>query len=357
MRSAPAGGSIWFAASLAVHASRSESTSSCRIGAAGHYAFEVGVNQSAQFSQQEPQFTVHQEECSVGGASFHIGETTPDDFPPPPFPPDTSWPGVDRSRLYLHPLALFAGGRADLQPFRSIHSALLRVRPYNLNPDAMRRAHTPDPTGLLQHDGGNLWPTLQELEKRRPETLERIQQYLGFAVPGRASLALFSMESTSASHAEFQQEFPDRAYPQKLPARSMSDGTLRALGILTALLQEDASGPPSLITIEEPEMALHPAAVDILIGAMHDAGERTQVLVTTHSPELLHSDEVKADELLAVEAERGATTIGCVDEGSRRVLSDRLFTAGELLSLNQLEPDEAACETASGTLDFFDAKT
>lgn len=164
------------------------------------------------------------------------------------------------------------------------------------------------------------------------------------------------MEPTSASHAEFQQEFPNQAYPRKLPARSMSDGTLRALGILTALLQEDASGPPSLITIEEPEMALHPAAVDILIGAIHDARERTQVLVTTHSPELLHSDEVKSDELLAVEAEKGATTIGCVDEGSRRVLSDRLFTAGELLSLNQLEPDKAACETASRTLDFFDAK-
>ena len=101
-------------------------------------------------------------------------------------------------------------------------------------------------------------------------------------------------------------------------------------------------------------MALHPAALGILIDALQDASERMQVLVTTHSPDLLHSAEVDTEELLAVSAESGYTTIGRVDEGSRSILAQRLFTPGELLRLGDLEPDPGTRELDDPSLRIFE---
>ena len=97
-----------------------------------------------------------------------------------------------------------------------------------------------------------------------------------------------------------------------------------------------------LVGIEEPELALHPAAVGVLIDSLRDASRVTQVLVTSHSPDLLDNPQLDGDAILAVVADAGTTTIGSLDETGRSALHDRLYTAGELLRLNQLAPDPAA---------------
>ena len=120
----------------------------------------------------------------------------------------------------------------------------------------------------------------------------------------------------------------------------MSDGTLRTFGILVALFQTGDIGksPISLVGIEEPETALHPAAIGALLDAMSEASESKQVLVTSHSADLLDRKYLTADMLLAVVAEEGVTKIGPIDQASRSVMRDHLFTAGELLRINQLAP-------------------
>jgi predicted ATPase len=124
----------------------------------------------------------------------------------------------------------------------------------------------------------------------------------------------------------------------KFQATNMSDGTLRALGVLVALLQ--ATGRfPLVVGVEEPETALHPAAVAVLLDAARDASRHAQVILTSHSPDLLDRDDIPDDALLAVSAEHGRTVIGRVDEAGRAALRDHLFTAGELLRMNQLEPE------------------
>ena len=324
------------------------------LGLRGHYSFQVGANEAAQVRQEDPQFVVEREECAVvEGPSFSIDGSTVEGFPPPPFPPDTSLPGVDRSELYLHKLARSHHTSPKLTPFRNIHSALARMCSYNLRPDAMRRAPKPAEQEPLRHDGANVWTVLGNLRASSPETFNRIEQYLSHVVPG-LSLETFLLSPADTAYAAFEEEVPGQTRRRKLPARSMSDGTLRAVGILTALLQEDAEGPPSLVAIEEPEVALHPAAVGVLLGAMRSASQHTQVLVTTHSPELLHSDDVRTEELLAVSAETGMTVIGGIDVGSRDILADRLFSPGELLRLDQLEPDSAAPPAACDESDLFE---
>jgi predicted ATPase len=88
-----------------------------------------------------------------------------------------------------------------------------------------------------------------------------------------------------------------------------SDGTLRLLGLLVALLQDPS---PSLVAIEEPELTIHPGALAVLADFMKEAILRTQVLVTTHSPDLI--DRLPIESIRAVTAEGGSTKAGMVAE-------------------------------------------
>jgi predicted ATPase len=67
-------------------------------------------------------------------------------------------------------------------------------------------------------------------------------------------------------------------------AADLSDGTLRFLFLLAILANPE---PPALIAVEEPEIGLHPAMLPIVAEFATDAANRTQVILTTHSPELL----------------------------------------------------------------------
>jgi predicted ATPase len=126
----------------------------------------------------------------------------------------------------------------------------------------------------------------------------------------------------------------------------MSDGTLRAFGILLAVFQaaseRPGSSPPLLIGLEEPEMALHPAAAGVLLSALREGARHCQILVTSHSPDLLDNSDISTDSLLAVDNQDGLTRIGPLDAADRAVLRDKLFTPGELLRQNQLAPDRNA---------------
>ncbi len=70
-----------------------------------------------------------------------------------------------------------------------------------------------------------------------------------------------------------------------IPATRLSDGTIRFIALLTILGHPN---PPELICIEEPELALHPDALSLLAELLRAASQRTQVIVTTHSPELIN---------------------------------------------------------------------
>jgi predicted ATPase len=153
----------------------------------------------------------------------------------------------------------------------------------------------------------------------------------------------------------FRQEVAGALDPWYFPAQNMSDGTLRALGVLTALFQGNQDYSPSLIGIEEPETALHPAASAALREALTKASATTQVMVTSHSPDLLDDRSIQPEHILAVVSKGGETQIGPLDAASISVMRDHLFSAGELLRLNQLKPDEEFLREQSSTPDMFGA--
>ena len=126
----------------------------------------------------------------------------------------------------------------------------------------------------------------------------------------------------------------------ELPAASMSDGTLRAFAALMAAFQMALPhGYPSLVAIEEPENSLHPAAMRALVDALDEATLRTQILLTTHSAEMLDNPTIRPENVRVVQLEDGQTLIGPVDEAGVEIVSRKLNSLGGLERENQLEPD------------------
>jgi len=301
-------------------------------GSPGYFVFEVAARTGGAYE-------IRHEACAWAGAHYEV-ESGVVRRPPGPVSPPAS-----QDRLYLV-------NAAGLPEFRPVFDALSTMGFYNISPAKIRALQAPDQGDLLDREGTNLASVLDRLGKASPVIKQRIEEYLARVVPG-----ILGFDAARVGHMEtiqFRQRVVGSKQPWQFPAINMSDGTLRALAVLTALFQfgEPERTTARLIGIEEPETALHPAAAGLLLDCLREGARERQVVITTHSPDLLDNDVITADQLLAVSAVDGKTTIGRVDAASRQALRDSLYRAGELLRLGQLEPDETSLSNAE-QLDLF----
>lgn len=292
----------------------------------GHYAFTVGARTKGAYAVQDEECFISGRGQGAGAAYFKVSDGT-----------------VERSTLPAPPAAaadrLFLVNVSGFPEFRSLYEALSHMGFYNINPDRMREPQPPDPGVLLLRDGSNVASVLRRIGKTETDLKELIEEYLEQVVPGLRSVD--PKEVGPQETLEFRQEVKGSKDPWRFFAANMSDGTLRTVGILIALFQSrngDGRVVP-FVGIEEPEGALHPAAAGVLLDSLREASEQSQVVVTSHSPELLDNQEIGSESLLAVVLDEGVTRIGPVDETGRSALRDHLYTAGELLRLDQLSPD------------------
>lgn len=299
-------------------------------GQAGYYAFNVGALAGRGYEVQV-------EKCVIGGIGkgpyFHVERGVLQAGSEPTFP------AVTPDRLAL----VSASG---MTAFRPVFDALTGMGFYNLNPKLMREPQKPQDGRMLKPAGENIVSVIGHLERVAPQNLILIENYLQTVVPMMHGLERKQIGPLET--LEFRQEVAGAQAPWRFPAQNMSDGTLRALGVLTALFQGNEDYAPSLIGIEEPETALHPAASAALREALTKASATTQVMVTSHSPDLLDDRSIQPEHILAVVSEGGETRIGPLDSASISVMRDHLFSAGELLRLNQLKPDESFLREQSG---------
>lgn len=298
-------------------------------GVQGHYAFEIGGEWGAYM-------VFHEEGVLTGGPEgtgediyfeLALGELQGSSL--------SVAPAAVPDRLYLVNLS-------GTPEFRPLYDALSEFGFYNLNPDAIRDLQPPGAGEILSRDGSNLPSVLTALASGNPARKARVEEYLAQITPGIIGVETFEIGPRET--LRFAQHLAPTRDPWRFFAANMSDGTLRALGVLVALFQGRGSGEnaPLLVGLEEPETALHPAATGVLIDSLRDAAAMRQVLVTSHSPELLDNPSIADSEILAVIAEDGKTRIGHLDEAGRSVLRDHLFTAGDLLRMDQLRPDSAS---------------
>jgi predicted ATPase len=226
---------------------------------------------------------------------------------------------------------------AGFPEFRAFFDAIIGLEVYQLNPESMRPFQPSDGRKILSPSGENIAGVVRRIESEQPGLMERIKGYLASIVPG---IDVKSASVGPVDTLEFRQTTPDSDLAPPLYPINMSDGTLRTLGTLVAVAQL-AMKPPfvRLVGIEEPETALHPAAAAALMGAMQEASVSGQVIVTTHSPDLLDRVDFDSDRVLVVEMRDGETVIGSINKASLEAIKEHLFSPGELLRMDQLQPD------------------
>jgi predicted ATPase len=232
---------------------------------------------------------------------------------------------------------------SGIPEFRPVYDVLTRMTFHNLNPGVMKYPQRPAPGSLLDHDGQNLASVVKQLQTSYPQGLERVQQYLqavGVPINRISHKQAGALETIEVAQ---ELEVADGRRNINFDAAALSDGTIRALGILVSVLSAGSPVSPglSLIGIEEPETALHPAAAGALMEALSEGSEKTQLLITCHSPDLLDHESVKAEMIRPVLLDNGKTVAGRLSAPKANLLKDYLATAGELLRLDQLEPDPA----------------
>jgi predicted ATPase len=282
----------------------------------GRYAFEIRALKNYGFE-------VVREQCKVSGpgGSLHF-DRREKRF-------DTDIPGLQPA---VEPSALalpLVGGHEGLAP---LVKSIAAMRAYAIEPGKLREMQDPDGGLTLRPDGSNATSVLQEIERQAPSDAERISRVLATIVPNTS--AVRTIRHGKNLSLEFTQAWGDDK-SLKFEAFSMSDGTLRAVGLLSAVYQR---GTPSLIAIEEPEASMHPGALGAVLDLIRHAATRMQVVITTHSPEVLDAKWVTDENLRLVTWSDGATRIGPVSDPTKQALQSHLMGAGELLRSNALEP-------------------
>jgi predicted ATPase len=299
-------------------------------GSEGRFAFEIKVAPDAEFRVVSEVLERGGLDEPIGRQLYRIG-------------PDGASMWASNQVAGTYPVS--AGDRLYLVAYsgmpeaRPVYDLLTSMVFYSPEPSLMRAIRPRETERRLRSDGANVASILRRVVKADdPELLERITAYLARILP--VLRAVRAEDLAGYDLLMLRQSIPNTAGWWDAQPDQISDGTLRALGVLVALFQGRLGGKSetSLVGIEEPEAGIHPAAARILLGAMQDASYTTQVLATTHSADMLTMGDVDLDSLLVVAAENGVTQIGPLDEVSRSAVRDRLYTVGELIQMDYIRP-------------------
>lgn len=137
------------------------------------------------------------------------------------------------------------------------------------------------PQDRLSKTGDNLPNVIQYLKEQHPQRLDHIFDVLKNRVPRLESVLAEPMED-----GRLLLQIKDAPFERPILSRFASDGTLKLPAYLTVLHDPE---PPQFVGIEEPENFLHPRLLPELAEECRAATERSQMLVTTHSPFFLNS--------------------------------------------------------------------
>ena len=153
------------------------------------------------------------------------------------------------------------------------------------------------PNDYLAEDASNLGLVLNRF-KREPAVKKRVIEALGELYDG---IEDYDVSIEGGTVQVFLQEGNTT-----IPATRLSDGTLRYLCLLAILCHPN---PPPLVCIEEPELGLHPDIMPALAQLLKEASTRSQLIVTTHSDELVDAMTDQPESVLVCEKGEEGTTL------------------------------------------------
>ncbi len=207
---------------------------------------------------------------------------------------------------------------------------LSNFQAYSIYPNTLRVPQDPSNETYLSSEGRNLASVFKRMRKSKIglEAINQITDAMRSLHPNLERISVLSVGGYLVPQFHMIEANSKRHI---FNVSQMSDGTLRILGLLTALYQQPR---PSVIALEEPEQTVNPGILTVLAEAIKEVSKSTQVLVTTHSPNLL--DHFEPSDVRAVEMVAGKTRVGRISKVQLEVVQERLFSLGELLVTNGL---------------------
>lgn len=175
----------------------------------------------------------------------------------------------------------------------------------------------------LRPDGANLAAFLYFLRQHHGASYALIRRSVQRVAPFFEDFQLAPMQ---LNDTKIRLEWRHKDSETLFDAASLSDGTLRFIGLTTLLLQPEQYRP-SVILVDEPELGLHPYAISMLASLIKQCSNVTQVLVSTQSPLLL--DHFQPEDVLVADRIQGGTVL-------TRLQSGRLDSWLQEYSLGQL---------------------
>ena len=185
----------------------------------------------------------------------------------------------------------------------------------------------------IENDGSNLISVLHTLYTEDRAFAERINAAMGAAF---AHFEKLEFPPSPAADQRVQMKVRWKNLKRDCSLSDLSDGTLRFLYLISILANPH---PPSLIAIDEPETGLHPRMMGIVAEYAMDAATRTQVVLTTHSPEFLDAFRDTQPTVTVTELVDGATQLRTLS-GEDLAYWLKEYTLGDIYRTGQLESME-----------------
>ena len=193
----------------------------------------------------------------------------------------------------------------------------------------VKQIHRINDNDYLREDGANLAAFLFRLQKNHPSHYKRIIRTIRMIAPYFGD---FYLRATPDNQDSIQLEWTEKDHDIPFKASELSDGTLRFILLATVLLQPEEF-MPSAIIVDEPELGLHPYAINVLAELIKSASHEHQLIISTQSVELVN--QFDAEDLIVVDKQGGSSTFKRLETA---LLSEWLedYSLGDLWKKNLL---------------------
>lgn len=180
----------------------------------------------------------------------------------------------------------------------------------------IRNASNIDNNIFLMSDGGNVAAYLYMLKMKYERYYKRIVDHVRYVMPAFHD---FFLEPQMLNSQWIKLQWIEKGNSEYVfGPEHFSDGTLRFIALATLFLQPPEL-MPQVIFVDEPELGLHPQAVDVLASMVQKATEHTQVIMATQSPRLLDSFDYKDIIVAEKDRETGCTILKRLDEDDIKI--------------------------------------
>jgi predicted ATPase len=192
------------------------------------------------------------------------------------------------SRLLAHA----AGSHASLLISNTLRRSIVHHLSDTSNTSRMKQKWSVDDSIRLKEDAGNLAPFLYRLQRTQPPYYQRIVETTRLILP------FFAGYELQPEYGYLLLRWRELGSDQVFGAWQAADGMLRAMA-LVALLRQPEEDLPDLLIIDEPELGLHPSAIELLASLLEVASNHVQVIVATQSVSLV--DRLEPHDIVVVD--------------------------------------------------------